>query len=146
MGNNLASAQPNPKPALYISATGTSMGRGVYAGLDFDAGQVVEIAPVVLLDLNTQPFPRQIRRMLYNWSETQVALALGYGSLYNHSDQPNLGFFREISKQIIIFRAVRKIEAGDQLTISYDYTGPGKNPRNKSWFEIHKVKKIDLDL
>ena len=35
------------------------------------------------------------------------------------------------------------IQAGEQLTISYDYAGEGSNPRKKSWFEIHQVEKID---
>jgi hypothetical protein len=39
----------------------------------------------------------------------------------------------------------REIKAGEQLTISYDYTGEGTNPRKKSWFEIHNVEKVEID-
>ncbi len=135
-----------PQPKQSIAETGTVLGRGVYAGRAFSPGEIVESCPVILLDLNTQPFPRQIRRLVYNWSKTQVALALGYGSLYNHHDQPNLTFKRNTKNQSISFSARRQIEPGEQLTISYDYTGSGESPRDRSWFEIHQVKKIDLDL
>ena len=130
------------RPNLHIAETGTVLGRGVFAACSFSPGEVVEICPVVLLDLKTQPFPRQIRRLVYNWSKTQVALALGYGSLYNHHDQPNLTFKRNTTNQTITFSARRQIQPGAQLTISYDFLGDGKNPREQSWFEIHQVEKI----
>ena len=130
---------------LVIAETGSTLGRGIFAGRHFETGEVVEVAPVVLLALKTQPFPGTIRRLVYNWSKTHVALALGYGSLYNHSDQPNLRFSRDLKNQTIIFSATCNIETGEQLTISYDYTGSGESPRKRSWFEIHKVEKIDID-
>lgn len=137
--------QSNDPPLTFIASTGTLLGRGVFARLAIIAGEIVEIAPVVLLDLKTQPFPAAIRRLAFNWSKTHVAIALGYGSLYNHSDQPNLTFKRDPNNLTITFSALRKIETGEQLTISYDYTGPGKNPRDRSWFEIHKVEKIRIE-
>ena len=130
---------------LVIAETGSTLGRGIFAGRHFETGEVVEVAPVVLLALKTQPFPGTIRRLVYNWSQTHVALALGYGSLYNHSDQPNLVFTRDTISLSITFKALREIHAGEQLTISYDYTGSGESPRKRSWFEIHKVEKIDID-
>lgn len=133
------------KPAnIYVSDTGTALGRGVFTDSSYYSGEIVEIAPVVLLDLKTQPFPGTIRRLVYNWSKTHVALALGYGSLYNHSDQPNLFFTRGKNGLSITFKTLREIKAGEQLTISYDYLGDGENPRKKSWFEIHKVEKIGI--
>jgi len=129
---------------IYVAETGSALGRGVFTARDFSAGERVEICPVVLLDLKAQPFPGQIRRLLYCWSKTHVALALGYGSFYNHSDHPNLTFQLDPEKLTITFRALRDITAGEQLTISYDYIGEGQNPRKRSWFEIHSVEKIEL--
>lgn len=131
-------------PEVIVADTGTSLGRGIYTAREIAAGEIIEIAPVVLLELKSQPFPAAIRRLVYNWSKTHVALALGYGSLYNHSDQPSLTFKRDFYNQTITFSALREIQPGEQLTISYDYTGSGENPRKKSWFEIHKVEKIEI--
>lgn len=132
-------------PRLSVADTGTALGRGVYTQQTIPAGQIVEVCPVVLLDLKAQPFPGTIRRLLYNWSKTHAALALGYGSLYNHSDRPNLSFKSNHQQLTITFNALNEIQPGEQLTISYDYLGPKKNLNEKSWFEIHKVEKIKLD-
>jgi len=133
------------RPTLFIQDTGTALGRGVYAAAPIPVGEVVEVAPVVLLALDSQPFPGVVRRLVYNWSQTHVALALGYGSLYNHNDQPNLHFKRDLKKLTVSFYARHEIGAGEQLTISYDYTGEGTNPRKRSWFEIHQVEKVAID-
>ena len=141
---NLQEVRMIPIPPVYTAETRTPLGRGVFAGRDFEPGETVEAAPVVLLDLKTQPFPAAVRRLAFNWSKTHVALALGFGSLYNHSDQPNLIFKRDVENLTITFSTLREIEPGEQLTISYDYIGPGESPRKRSWFEIHKVEKIEV--
>lgn len=133
-----------PLSPVYAAETGTPLGRGVFASRDLNSGEIVEVAPVVLLDLKTQPFPAAIRRLAFNWSKTHVVLALGFGSLYNHSDQPNLVFKRDIETLTITFSTLREIQPGEQLTISYDYIGPGESPRDRSWFEIHQVEKIEV--
>jgi len=139
---SVSSLDPIIYPNIHVTDTGTNLGRGVYTSEDIPAGQIVEVVPVILLPLKSQPFPAQIRRLVYNWSKTHIALALGYGSLYNHSDQPNLVFTRGEKDLSILFKTLRDIEAGEQLTISYDYLGYGESPRKKSWFEIHKIEKI----
>lgn len=132
-------------PNISIAETGTALGRGVFAARAFSPGELVETCPVVLLDLKDQPFPVQIRRLLYCWSKTQVALALGCGSLYNHSDRPNLVLHQVPGSMAITFQAAREIKSGEQLTISYDYLGEGENPRERSWFEIHGIEKIEVN-
>ena len=125
--------------------TGTSVGRGVFADDIIPAGAVVEIAPVVLLEVVQQPFPQTIRRMVFNWTQTYFALALGCGSIYNHADQPNLRYSRDFARQTIRFTALRDIHPGEQLTISYDQTAAGNQPRERGWFEIHHVEKLDIE-
>jgi hypothetical protein len=52
-------------------------------------------------------------------SQTQ-AVALGLGSLFNHStlDQ-NVGWNRDVKAQCIVYRALRDIKAGEELCINY---------------------------
>ncbi len=125
--------------------TGTPLGRGAFAARFIPAGEVVEIAPVVLLAVAQQPFPQAIRRLVFNWSQSHFALALGCGSIYNHADQPNLRYSRDFEQRIIRFTALRDIEPGEQLTINYDQTAAGKEPRERGWFEIHQIEKIELE-
>ena len=52
-------------------------------------------------------------------SHTQ-AVALGLGSLFNHSSlQQNLGWSRDLTGQCIVYKALRDIRAGEELCINY---------------------------
>jgi uncharacterized protein len=50
---------------------------------------------------------------------TTQALALGLGSLFNHSRHQNVGFQRDVQRQCIIYTTLREIAAGEELCISY---------------------------
>lgn len=63
----------------------------------------------------------QLAQYVFNWSDGVVAIALGYGSLYNHSYRPNAKFYREGSLTQV-FYAIRDIDAGEEITV--DYNGP----------------------
>ena len=52
-------------------------------------------------------------------SQTQ-AVALGLGSLFNHSSlQQNVGWSRDLTGQCIVYKALRDIRAGEELCINY---------------------------
>ena len=52
-------------------------------------------------------------------SQTQ-AVALGLGSLFNHSSlHQNVGWSRDLTGQCIVYKALRDIRAGDELCINY---------------------------
>lgn len=52
------------------------------------------------------------------------AIALGLGSLFNHSTlHQNVGWKRVLSDQCLIYSALRDIDEGEELCISYG--GPG---------------------
>ena len=48
-----------------------------------------------------------------------VALALGYGSLYNHSYRPNARY-DDIGQLTKIFTALRDIPPGEEITVNYN--------------------------
>ena len=48
-----------------------------------------------------------------------VAVALGYGSLYNHSYQPNARYDDE-SGQTKVFTAIRDIAPGEEIMVNYN--------------------------
>ena len=59
------------------------------------------------------------------WPGGGCAIALGYGSLYNHSSNPNaIVIFDEESSEII-FQCISTIKAGTEIL--YDYTGGEKS-------------------
>lgn len=98
------------------------MGRGVFAGRAFRVGQLIEACPVIVLSPGTEEETLgNLQSFVFRWgnSADRLAIALGYGSLYNHSPKPNAEFFPQHRKGEIEFRAIRPIKAGDQIFIDY---------------------------
>ena len=60
------------------------------------------------------------------------AIALGYGSLYNRSWDPNARYDHDHDADVVSYSAVRRIERGEEITINYtgDPTG-----RTALWFD-----------
>jgi len=98
-------------------------GRGVFAIQPISRDEVIESCPVIRFEpKNTAVLEATpLYDYLYGWSDDcrEVAIALGYGSLYNHSDQPNASYHRNRSRNAIDFIATRLIAAGEEITISY---------------------------
>lgn len=64
------------------------------------------------------------------------AIALGLGSMFNHSTlHQNIGWKRAVSDQCLIYTALRDIKEGEELCISYG--GPGV-----LWFEDADAEEI----
>ena len=102
-------------------------GRGVVALRPFAAGELVERAPVITVPASDVPAltSTALGRYYFEWGpdDDQAAVALGYGSLYNHSYEPNAAFeFRE-DEHVIEFLALRAIAAGEELTVNYNNLG-----------------------
>src|SRR6185295_1572820 len=103
-------------------------GRGVVARRLFSAGELIERPPVIVISADEAPLIRDTRLAHYyfEWGEDcrQAAIALGYGSLYNHSYAPNARYeFRE-DEDCLEFIALRDIEPGEEITINYNNLGP----------------------
>ena len=103
-------------------------GRGVVAQRPFAAGETIERPPVLVIPASETPLIRDTRLAHYyfEWGENckQAAIALGYGSLYNHSYTPNARYeFRE-DDDCLEFIALREILPGEEITINYNNLGP----------------------
>ncbi|KAI5481377.1 Set and Cytidine deaminase-like domain containing protein [Pseudohyphozyma bogoriensis] len=109
-----------------------SKGRGVFATESIAAGTVVEISPILLLSkeeyygggkegdlLGVEG--SMLRGYVFSWRGGGMALALGLGSLFNHSSQPNLSFELQPQTHTIQFKAFRTIAAGEELSIFYGH-------------------------
>ncbi len=97
-------------------------GRGVFARRLIREGEVIEKVPVIVLPLEEVEENTDVGRLtqyIFTWSRRSVALALGYGSLYNHSYRPNARY-DDIGKQTKIFTALRDIEPGEEITVNYN--------------------------
>ncbi|KAG6877127.1 hypothetical protein C0993_010079 [Termitomyces sp. T159_Od127] len=57
----------------------------------------------------------------FKWSDGRMALALGLGSLFNHSEQPNVSYVLDRSTESIGYTTVRDIAPGEELCIFYGH-------------------------
>jgi SET domain-containing protein len=97
-------------------------GRGVFAVRPIRAGDVIERVPVLVMPLRDLADDDRRAGLLdycFVWGRDTVALALGYGSLYNHSYSPNARYDDE-NLQTKVFTALRDIEPGEEITINYN--------------------------
>jgi len=96
-------------------------GRGVFARRRIAKDSIIERVPVVALPIE-EVFGRSAGSVLseyvFKWRDGEVAIALGYGSLYNHSYAPNARFYSE-GRLTQVFSALRDIDAGEEITINY---------------------------
>ena len=121
-------------PGLYFAPSGKHR-YGMFCTEDIHSGSVIEICPIIVIPGEQA---REIVRgyVLYEyyfeWRKNSIAIALGYGSLYNHSDHPNAVFEPDYKNQHIIFKALKEIPAGQEILVDY-HAG---NPDEKVWFEI----------
>lgn len=98
-------------------------GRGVYATFYMPPEQV--IAREELLVLNTEDSARvngtDLQYYTFVFNETQDCLVLGDGELYNHSDDPNVGYqlVDYDGRKLMMFFTLREIQKGEQLFINY---------------------------
>lgn len=112
-----------PPPAFIEIRESPDKGLGVFACKSFSEGEVVEVAPALLLPCREyeELEKTQLRNYYYYWDEEHWAVVFGFGSMYNHADEPNLRLNRRLPGRIIEFRAARYIMADEELYIDYGF-------------------------
>lgn len=60
-----------------------------------------------------------LEHYLFKGRDGSMLLALGIGSLFNHSRQPNLDYRVDVQNQLITYMTARNIKADEELTIFY---------------------------
>lgn len=108
-------------------------GRGVFATHAFDVGELIETCPVLVLEPDDLEHIEEtaIRGYYFEWDDGSGGLALGLGSLYNHSSTPNATVEADYDDAVIRYTAIRPIATGEEITI--DYTGGGTD--DDLWFD-----------
>jgi SET domain-containing protein len=127
-----------PSAAIEVKRV-TGKGRGVFARKAIRRGEIIERVPVIVLPL------RDVMRdpddwtglgcYCFEWGRETVALALGFGSLYNHSFEPNARYDDE-ARQAKVFSAIRDIDAGEEITINYNGDPDDRSP---VWFDVREA-------
>jgi uncharacterized protein len=123
------------------------MGRGVFALRAFRAGEVIEVCPALVVPADQW---RHVKRTtlfdyVFDWPHPpgSVAVAFGFGSLYNHDAEGwNARFTLRPARREIVLRAAVPIGAGAQILIDYQYGDA--DPRTSEFRAISRVLKGEV--
>lgn len=122
----------------YIANT-TFKGRGVFAAVEFNRGDIIELCPIIEISADDRAAVHDtgLHDYYFVWGvdEDKAAIALGYGSLYNHSDMPNAQFVNDLDNGLIIIECLSAILPGTEICINYvDHRSD-----EKLWFKTKEV-------
>lgn len=96
--------------------------RGVFAKRDIKKGELIHEAPVI-------PYPNEDHEFIektiladyvFEYGKNHTALVLGYGSLFNHSYEPNATYDINFDNHTFEYYAYTNIKAGEEILINYN--------------------------
>jgi len=112
-------------------------GRGVFAAAPIAKGDLIEVCPVILIPADQWHHiePTVLALYIFNFGPQgeHAAIALGYGSLYNHSFTPNAEYTKSWDERVIRFTALHDIATNEEITVNYNGS-PGD--RSEIWFDL----------
>lgn len=128
-------------PFLYVRESQLG-GRGVFTLEDIPEDSLIEICPVIVLSEYDLKLVHQtdLHDYYFLWGEdqSQCAIALGYGSLYNHSYHPNARYLLDYDKHTIDIYTIKDIEAGEEIMVNYNGEPDDPSP---VWFHQPNYKR-----
>lgn len=109
-------------PGLYTAHDDQKV-RGVYTSIPVSIGDLIEVCPVIVIPKVELPIIHKtiLHDYYFLWGEDMddAAIALGFGSLYNHAIHPNANFILDMENNTIDIVAILDINPGEEVTINY---------------------------
>ncbi len=130
----------HPPTKIYV-AKSRIHGLGVFASEDIQEGEVFEITHIIdVVKSKQEDLKHQFLydyRFAYNVNGKieKLVLALGYGSLYNHSSMPNANWRLNTELDMFEFFSVRDIKPGEEILICY---GTGEYWKARSYIDYNE--------
>jgi SET domain-containing protein len=125
---------------VYISKSGIpNAGRGVFAWRDIKKGEIIETSPIIEVPQHDMSNLNESILVTYFFyfgkNNERLVIALGFGSIYNHSDKPNITYKVKPKVKLIDFIALDDINKDDELTFNYRSNSNRKSKKPPLWFE-----------
>jgi uncharacterized protein len=126
----------HPSGLIYCAQT-RRKGRGIFAAKRIKKGTLIEHAPILVTPAADWRHLKHtvINHYVFVWHEQtdEAGLVLGFGSLYNHSYQPNA--YTELDKRhkAMKYIALHDIPAHEEITINYN---GDENDQSELWFKV----------
>lgn len=112
-------------------------GRGVFARRNIKKGEVVEECPIIEIPAyNVASLGESVLVtyfFFYGFKKEKLLIALGFGSIYNHSYKPNAAYEIKDVEKMMVFTALTSIKKDNEVMFDYN-RGNTKNKR-PLWFE-----------
>lgn len=89
-------------------------GYGVFAGKNYKKGEKIEECYFLLTRKDDKYFED-----FYFDAKGKNAILLGYGSIYNHMDDPNADYNINVKKKIATIKAQKSIRKGEEIFVTY---------------------------
>lgn len=122
----------------------------IIAKTQFARGELIEVCPLIILPEIAKTVDR-LKDLVFEIDKKkgEYGLILGYGSMYGHSDKPNVDYAYNKRQRHMFFIANKAIQAHEELTINYgkDYWEERSNLNLMTDVEnISKVKEPDASM
>ena len=120
-------------PKIYVDKSPIH-GWGVFAKEDIMEGEVFEECPVLTLPIEKGEVTSLLIDYRFNWPQggewDEQVFPLGYGGLYNHSENANAYWVSNLENKTFQFISHREIKKGDEIFTWYgdvSYWNDGRN-------------------
>lgn len=101
-------------------------GYGVFAEKEIVPGELIEECHTLLTNGEDD-----VLQNYYFKTENKSGIPLGFGCIYNHSDDPNAEYIYIPEEHLMLFKAIKLIQKGEEICTSY-----GNN-----WFKQRSLRK-----
>lgn len=129
---------------LYIKSTKVK-GRGVYCDHPILKDEVIEECSLLIIPASEHAILESTKLADYffsfNKTENTKALALGFGSLYNHKRVPNAHYYVDVEARSITFYALEDIAKNTEICINY---GGKPGADFSEWFTARNMTCYDV--
>ncbi len=109
-------------------------GRGIFALQKIEKGDLIEECEVIVFSKEEIEFVNKtnIYNYYFEFEDGSGGVALGNGSLYNHSYNPNACYVKDSTLRKVIFTALETIMPGDEILVNYNCD---PTSQEKVWFD-----------
>lgn len=132
-----------PSQKIYVTNSAVPCaGLGVFARENILEGEVIEEAPILIIPDGQISFLTKTKLFDYYfaWGNgfKEAAVVWGYGSLFNHSYQPNARYIKDLENNLVRFVALKKIKKDEEIVVNYN---GDPEDQTKIWFEARETLK-----
>jgi len=121
--------------SVYVDKSPKIGGLGVFAGKDLEKGESIETCPLIMIPVSQEKLISQtvLDKYYFEYDKNYIVVVSGYGSLYNHSYHANAEYDFDYKKKVMILKAAKKINKGEEIFINYNGEVDDETPI--TWFD-----------